>query len=172
MAAGKKKVAKTKKNAYELYEEAVQQVHGGRYERALKTLERIGHEFPDELDLLDRARVFRRICRRRLGTGAEKQATEPVPNYDLGVVHHNNGDYTEALGCFKKALEEGQDETDHIHYAIAATMSRQKEIEQATKHLRKAIELRRENRFFASNDPDFAPLIQREEVKALFVQDE
>ena len=97
----------------------------------------------------------------------EKQPQTGEEVFHQGVVCHNAGKFDEALDCFSRALKLTKKEKDHIHYALAATEASVGNNENALRHLREAIQIRQENRFFANNDPDFEFLHENEQFAEL-----
>jgi len=84
--------------------------------------------------------------------------------YTLGVMEHNRGNYDGAISYFEQLLA-NHPNADYIYYSLAASKARKNEIAEAIQNLRKAIDLNEDNRVYAKNDPDFAPLhVEREFV--------
>lgn len=169
MAGGKRTVKKKSpgSDVYKLYADALSQIHKRKFDAANKVLDRIHSDFPKDLEILDRVRVLQKVCQRNLDQSHSEETCSAQAVYDLGVYHHNNHEFDKALECFRKALKNASEPADHVYYAIAATKSLQKELDQAAENLQKAIDLREDNRYFAQNDPDFAPLIQSEKAREL-----
>ncbi|MGH9340320.1 MAG: TPR end-of-group domain-containing protein [Acidobacteriota bacterium] len=163
-----KKKETFKKNAYGLFEEATGLFNNKKYKQALALFQKIKESFPEEIDVVARANSFIKICNRQLQQVEVKRPTQAEGLFDLGVVHHNSGSYDQAMQCFEDALKlEKKDKADYIYYAMASTEIRQGNSDQALKNLKKAIQIRSENRFFARNDPDFERLSESETFQEL-----
>jgi tetratricopeptide (TPR) repeat protein len=160
MASAKSTKPKPHNDPFALYEEGLKRFHSGDYAAASGLMDRIEEQFPDEIDVLARARSLRSVCTAKIESekkGNHKPKT-PEEWYDHGVVLHNQGSYAEALEYFQRALKLAGEDADFIHYAMAATTARQNDGPQALEHLKKAIELKPESRFVAAHDPDFTDL--------------
>ncbi|MFQ5930471.1 MAG: hypothetical protein ACE5MK_12310 [Acidobacteriota bacterium] len=71
------------------------------------------------------------------------------------------------MHCYSRALKLSKKKNDHIYYALAATELSTGNIDNALKYLKKAIEIKEENRFFAYNDPDFERLATNQKFREL-----
>jgi tetratricopeptide (TPR) repeat protein len=138
------------------------------YERGVQALQR--HDFhggagffrividryPEERELLERARLYLRVCER------ETSRQPPIPRTPservyAATVALNSGDHTGALDQLKRAL--GDDpESDHAHYIMAVALGGRGRIDEGLDHLRRAIGLNPENRTLARQDPDIEAL--------------
>lgn len=139
-----------------LYEEGMKEFNEQRYARARQAFEKVRDGFSKEL--ADRAVVHIRICEQRLAkqAGAPRTAEE---NYNSGIAMMNLGRWDEArefLEKGKKQLPKGE----HIYYALAVLDSLTGEADGALANLKRAIELRPENRYHARNDEDFQFLLE------------
>ncbi len=159
--------AKTSKKTdiYKLYADALASLNKKQYPKTQKLLSQIKKGFPTEIDVLARVDLLLRVCETRIDAAASKGPTSSEEAYDLGVLHHNQGLYDNALKLFEKAQKLGKGETDHIDYAIAATEASLGNIQSALKNLQSAIKSNPQNRIFARNDPDFEPLARNKEFE-------
>ena len=156
-----------RREVYQLYEKALSLVHQKKYKDAQKALLGIRHRFPDDIEILDRINIFLSICETRLKKNEPIRLSQAEEFFDQGVVYHNWGQHEKALEYLATALKYGHKDAGHIHYAMAAAEVRLGNHENALKNLKKAIEIGEDNRFFAHNDPDFAPLATNERFQAL-----
>ncbi len=139
-----------------LYEEAMKDFNEQRYARARQGFEKVREGFSKEL--ADRAVMHLRICEQRLAKQAGAPRT-PEENYNSGIAMMNLGRWDEArefLEKGKKQLPKGE----HIYYALAVLDSLTGEADGALANLKRAIDLRPENRYHARNDEDFQPLLE------------
>ena len=151
--------------AVKLYEAALKSFSSHDFARARETFQKVIEQFPKEPDIVERARVHLSICQQRLakGTGGAKTAEDL---YNLAIAHLNRGEFGEAQAGLEKALALDP-KGDHIHYGMAALESLQGHLEQALKHLQRAIQLNPWNRTAALNDPDFDTIASTSEFQTL-----
>lgn len=159
--------AKTQSQVYRLFEEAVSLLHHKKYRDARDLFVRITQSFPEEIEVLDRVNAFLKICDAHLRRRRESPPSTGEEFFDRGVMHHNIGEYEEALECFSNALKMTRRNSHDIHYAMAATEVHLGNYQKALKSLKRAIELKEEHRFHARNDPDFEPLTHEEKFQQL-----
>ncbi|MBI4445368.1 MAG: tetratricopeptide repeat protein [Acidobacteria bacterium] len=138
-----------------------------KYREARNLLAELCEKYPSETEVLNRAKVFLSICESHLRRRREEQPSSAEEYFDRGVLHHNRGEYDQALECFAAALKMSRRDSGHIHYAMAATEVRLGNVDKALKSLKRAIELKEENRYYARNDPDFSTLGANEQFREL-----
>ncbi len=110
------------------------------------------------------ARQHLLMCQQRLAKPAVKlENAEDLYNY--GISQMNKRDLDGAQASFEKALK--QDDSDHVHYALALVMGLKQDVNSAVSHLKRAIEISPRNRVTAHNDPDFAELMQHAPIREL-----
>lgn len=163
-----KKGTTTKKSARDLFGEAFKALGQRKYDKADTVFEKIITGFPDEEDVLARARTFQRTCQTALEKKSRKTTKRSAEeDFDMGVFHHNNQDYDEAVGFFQKALKSAGSDAAYIYYAWAATKVQQGNLDEGLAELKKAAKIDSANLCYAQNDPDFEPLEGHEEFRAL-----
>ncbi len=148
------------KELYRLYEQALELLYQNSYKKARDQFVRLLEKFPTDIEITSRAKTFIRVCDRHLD---REQKQPPLTSEDIfnqAVIHHNASRYEEALTTLSQAMKLTRKKKDHIHYAMAAAEICMGNTDQGLKHLKKAIEINEENRFFARNDPDFEPVTQ------------
>ncbi len=169
--SGKKTSEKKAKtgDVLKVFESGLQALYKLDFAKALQSFEKVEKDFPEELSVVDRARIFQRLCRKRLEAGKSasdgKESAEVL--FDLGVFHHNRGEFKEALKLFEKARKKAGKQDAHILYAMAATLVGTGEIEKALELLSEAISSDEAHRSYARNDPDFRPLAEVSEFQKL-----
>jgi len=153
------------------YHEAV-----GMYERGLQALQRrdfaasadalrmVIERYPDERELLERARLYLKVCEREL------EPKEPTPKTAdewvyAATVALNAGDEATAQRHLQRALSEDA-RHDHAHYMMTVVSARRNDTQAALDHLRKAVALNPENRSLARQDPDLDALREEPAFKA------
>ena len=118
----------------------------------------------DERELLERARLYLKVCEREL------EPKEPAPKTAdewvyAATVALNAGDETTALRHLHRAL--GEDARhDHAHYMMAVASARRNDAAAAIEHLRHAVSLNPDNRSLARQDPDFESVRDEPSFKA------
>ena len=153
-------------HALELFEKAVKAVGKRDYERARDHLEDLLSAYPEERDLLERARAYRALCERNIERrpAFRPKTFEELLNY--GVFLHNKGEFQEALRYFHQAAEI-HPKNEHVLYCIAAASARGADTPAAIKALRSAILANPACRAQARSDSDFDPIREDEEFAAL-----
>jgi len=139
-----------------LYDEGMKDFNEQRFARARQVFEKVREGFSKEL--ADRAAMHIRICEQRLARQGGIPRN-PEENYNSGIAMMNLGRWDEArefLEKGKKQLPKGE----HIYYALAVLDSLTGEADGALANLKRAIELRPENRYHARNDEDFQFLLE------------
>jgi tetratricopeptide (TPR) repeat protein len=109
-------------------------------------------------NLCERAEVHLRICRQRLAKPEHVEPRTAEDFYNLGVSLMNMGRLEDAIPQFERARKLAP-KADYVHYALATVACASSDAEAALEHLKRAIDLRAENRYQARNDADFAPLL-------------
>jgi tetratricopeptide (TPR) repeat protein len=144
----------THQRALQDYQNAVQLMQDGRFEKARTLFERLVREAPPEI--LERARMYLAVCERNCRTES-LTFKSPEEQYDYAVSLLNNGSYEEARDQFEEILA-STPQADFAHYGIAVLNSMTGQAEEALDHLSRAIELNAANRIQARSDPDFVDM--------------
>ena len=144
--------------AVEAFEKALKLLHKRDYEKAAEVLDSLIEDFPEERDVLERARAYRALCARALAerkSAFKPKGFEEIVKY--GVYLHNRGEFEEALKFLRQA-EEIHPRNEHVLYCLAATAARAGDTAAALKALRTAIQASPGNRALAKSDSDFDPI--------------
>jgi tetratricopeptide (TPR) repeat protein len=138
--------------AVAVYERGVQALQRHDFPGAAGFFRTVLERYPDERELLERARLYLRVCERETSRQppAPKTAAERVY---AATVALNSGDHSGALAHLQRALGEDPD-SDHAHYIMAVALGMRNRADEALDHLRQAIALNPENRSLARQDPD------------------
>lgn len=155
------------KKRHQELEKALQLLNAGKNSEAQKALGQIIEKTGGDSHLRAGARMYLRICEKRLREEALPEKGNPEQLYDWGVYQHNTGRYKEALEYFGQALKAADDDSSHIYYAMAAAEALRKNADKAVDHLSKAIEQRRDHAFRAGGDPDFRSLASNKQFQKL-----
>jgi tetratricopeptide (TPR) repeat protein len=147
--------------ALEHFEKGMKALHKREYEKAGVHFDSLLEDFPDERDLIERARQYRALCDRAL---EKRPAFRPKSFEDLlnyGVYLHNRGEFQEALKYLHQAAEI-HPKNEHVLYCTAAAAARAGDTDTAIKALRAAIGANSANRAQARSDSDFDPIREDE----------
>lgn len=156
---------KTTTAALGLLEKGIKLIYQKEFKKARVELKSLIESFPGESEILVRAQTYMHICDREEATH-KKPVIAVDQLYTLGVMEHNRGDYEKAISFFRQSLERNPD-SDHVYYSLAASFAMKGEATEAVKNLQRAVELNEENRIYAKNDSDFAPLHDQKEFSDL-----
>ena len=108
--------------------------------------------YPEERELLERARLYLRVCERETAAPADRPK-DPAERVYAATVALNSGDHTGALDHLQRALGEDP-ESDHAHYIMAVALGMRNRADEALEHLRQAIALESGQPGLARQDPD------------------
>jgi hypothetical protein len=138
--------------AVSLYERGLQALQRRDFAAAAEALRNVIARYPDERELLERARLYLKVCERELEPREQAPKTADDWVY-AATVALNSADEPAALHHLTRALE-ANPRHDHAHYMMAVATARRSEYERALGHLRQAVSLNGENRSLAKQDPD------------------
>ena len=150
--------------AVAIYERGVQALQRHDYGGAAELFRTVIDRYPEERELLERAHLYLRVCERETA----RQAPPPESSVDhvyAATVALNSGDHAGALTHLQRAISADQD-NDHAHYIMAATLSMRGRREEALEHLKRSIALNPENRTQARQDPDLENIRDHEGFRA------
>jgi Tfp pilus assembly protein PilF len=139
-----------------MYERGLQALQRRDFAASAEALRNVIERYPDERELLERARLYLKVCEREL------EPKEPAPKTPdewvyAATVALNAGDEATALRHIQRALSDDA-RHDHAHYMMAVVSARRSDAVAAIEHLRQAISLNPENRALARQDPELEPL--------------
>ena len=138
--------------AVAIYERGVQGLQRHDFAGAAELFRTVIERYPEERELLERARLYLRVCERETARNSPPPET-PAEQVYAATVSLNAGDHASALHHLQRALN-ADPENDHAHYIMSAALSLRGRREEALEHLYRAIELNPENRAQARQDPD------------------
>jgi len=139
--------------AVAVYERGVQALQRHDFGGAANYFRTVLDRYPDERELLERARLYLRVCERETSRQPTPEAKTPEERVYAATVALNSGDHNGALDHLQRALGEDP-ESDHAHYIMAVALGLRNRADEAVEHLRQAIALNPENRGLAKQDPD------------------
>ena len=141
----------------DLFERAVKALGKKDFDRALDLFDTLIQQYPQEPDLIERARAYRAVCERARDKrpNFRPKGFEDLLNY--GVYLHNRAEFADALKYFQQAAEI-HPRNEHVLYCLAAAFARFGDTLGALKALRSAIGVSAANRTQARSDSDFDPI--------------
>jgi len=142
--------------AVAMYERGLQALQRRDFAASAEALRNVIERYPDERELLERARLYLKVCEREL------EPKEPAPKTPdewvyAGTVALNAGDESAALRHVQRALADDP-RHDHAHYMMVVISTRRGDAAGALDHLRQAVSLNPENRSLARQDPELEAL--------------
>jgi tetratricopeptide (TPR) repeat protein len=151
---------KAKKDEYQktlaAYNQAMKNFHNKNYEKASQLLMAFLEKYSSEKELVDRARIYLKICENQL-----KKASEALKTFDdyyeSSIIKINENEPDEAL----KLLEEAQKmkpEEGKIFFLMADALCLMEKEDECLENLRKAIQIDESFAVLAQNEPNFEPL--------------
>jgi Tfp pilus assembly protein PilF len=151
--------------AIAVYESGVRALQRHDYTGAAEHFRSVVQRFPDERELLERARLYLRVCERETANRPAGPRTPQELIY-AATVSLNAGDARGALAHLRRALADDPD-NDHGNYIMAVTLTDQGQHTEAIEYLRQAIQLNADNRSLARQDPDLAVLRETDGCREL-----
>jgi tetratricopeptide (TPR) repeat protein len=160
---------RSKKDEYQkalaAFGQAVKEFHKGDFEKASDLLEGFIEKFPSEREIVDRARTYLAIARKRPKKEAvSMKGFEDFTHYS--VIRANQGDYDGAAKLLQKALE-CKEKEGLVYYLLADVHCLMGQPEPALDYLKKAIQKDKTFSTLAQNEPDFEPLWDDKKFKLL-----
>ena len=148
-----------------MYERGLQALQRRDFATSAELLRNVIERYPDERELLERARLYLKVCEREL------EPKEPTPKTPdewayAGTVALNAGDEATALRHLQRAVTDDP-RHDHAHYMMATIASRRGDAAGALEHLRRAVSLNPENRSLARQDPELESLREHADFKSI-----
>jgi tetratricopeptide (TPR) repeat protein len=147
--------------AVAIYERGVQALQKHDFAGAAGFFRSVLDGYPEERELLERARLYLRVCERETSRQPTPGPKTPDERVYAATVALNTGDHNRALDHLQQALGEDP-ESDHAHYIMAVALGMRNRRDEAIEHLRQAIALNPENRGLAKQDPDLDSLRHHE----------
>jgi tetratricopeptide (TPR) repeat protein len=150
--------------AVAIYERGVQALQKHDFAGAAGFFRTVLERYPDERELLERARLYLRVCERETSRQPAPGPKTPAERVYAATVALNSGDHNGALDHLQRALGEDP-ESDHAHYIMAVALGMRNRGDEAIGHLQQAIALNPENRGLAKQDPDLDSLRDHERFR-------
>lgn len=151
--------------ALNLYSQGIKDFRKEDYEKAISSFESLMEKFPDEHELIDRAKVYLILCKK----GLKKESISPKTLEDYlfyGQMKINQGDFEEALKLLEKALEFKKDEA-RVYYLMSIAYIQSHRADDSLEALKKAIQKDKSLAILSQNEPDLEPLREDKRFKVL-----
>lgn len=142
--------------AVALYEQGLLALQQRRFAEAAAIFRQVIARYPEERELLDRARLYLRVCEREMGP--PPAAPQTVDDHLYAATLALNAGHPDAALSHLEAAAALAPDHDHLHYMLAVTHALRHERDLALTHLARAIALNPENRVLARQEPDFDAL--------------
>lgn len=149
--------------ALDAFERAAKALGRKDFDRCRELLDGLIEDFPDQRELVERARAYKAVCDRSRRPPRPK-TFEELLNY--GVVLHNRGDFAHAVKYLQQALDI-HPRNESALYCLAAAQARAGDTPAALKALKSAIHANPASRTQARRDADFEPLREAAAFQAL-----
>jgi len=150
--------------AVAIYERGVQALQRHDFAGAASFFRTVLDRYPEERELLERARLYLRVCERETSRQPAPAPKTPEERVYAATVALNSGDHNGALDHLQQALGEDP-ESDHAHYIMAVALGMRNRGDEAIEHLQQAIALNPDNRGLAKQDPDLDSLRNHERFR-------
>lgn len=161
-----KELSRSTENARKEYDRGVAALQRRKIDEAERHFSELTQKYPEEKELVDRARVYLAVCDRQRNAAAAS-LSEPEDFYYAAVLEKNRGNVDEAIEHLKRAARKNGG--GKVDFLLACCYAQRGEPGTALEHLRRAIEEDQRNRILARNDRDFDPVRGTPEFQELLV---
>jgi tetratricopeptide (TPR) repeat protein len=159
-----KELSKHTENARKDYDRGVAALQKKKIEEAQRHFLDLIQKYPEEKELVDRARVYVTVCERQR-RDPRPALTEPEDFYYAAVLEKNRGNVVVAIEHLQRALRKNGG--GKVDFLLACCYAQQGDLETALGHLQKAIEDDQRHRILARHDRDFDPVREAPEFQKL-----
>jgi len=159
-----KELSKHTENARKDYDRGVAALQKKKLEEAERHFIDLIQKYPEEKELVDRARVYLTVCERQRRDQAPA-LTEPEDFYYAAVLEKNRGNVAEAIEHLQRAAKKNGG--GKVDFLLACCYAQKGDLEVAVDHLQKAIAEDQRNRILARHDRDFDPVREAPEFQKL-----
>ena len=159
-----KELSKHTENARKDYDRGVTALQKKKIDEAERNFIDLIQKYPEERELVDRARVYLTVCERQR-RDPRPALSEPEDFYYAAVLENNRGNVSEAIEHLNRAARKNGG--GKVEFLLACCYAQQGDLEAAMGHLQKAIEEDQRNRVLARHDRDFDPMRETPEFQKL-----
>lgn len=152
-------------DAVVLYERGLQALQAKRYRDAATILKRVIAEYPEEIELHERAQLYIRVCERHV---APPDATPKTPEEQVyaATLAVNAGALDRAVALLTAALHQHKD-NDSAEYMLGIALNLKGDLQGAMAHLTRAVELNPDTRELLRKEPELEALRQTDALKTM-----
>jgi tetratricopeptide (TPR) repeat protein len=148
-----------------LYERGLHALQAKRYREAADTLKRVIAEFPEEIELHERAQLYIRVCERQL-TPPDATPKTPEEQVYAATLALNAGAVDRAVTLLTAALQRRAD-NDAAEYMLGVALATKGDQQAALQHFARAVELNPDCRDALRKEPELEALRETHEFQAL-----
>jgi len=159
-----KELSKHTENARKDYDRGVSALQKKKLDEAERNFTDLIQKYPEERELVDRARVYLTVCQRQR-RDPRPALSEPEDFYYAAVLEKNRGNVAEAIAHLNQAARKNGG--GRVDFLLACCYAQQGDLETALAHLQKAIEEDQRHRVLARHDRDFDPVRETPEFQKL-----
>lgn len=159
-----KELSRHTENARKEYDRGVAALQRRKLEEAERHFADLIQKYPEEKELVDRARVYLAVCERQR-LAARSALSEPEDFYYAAVLEKNRGNVEEAIEHLKRAARKNGG--GKVDFLLACCYAQRGEPVSALEYLRRAIGEDQRNRILARHDRDFDPVRDSPEFQEL-----
>jgi tetratricopeptide (TPR) repeat protein len=159
-----KELSKHTENARKDFDRGVSALQRKKVDEAERHFLDLIQKYPDEKELVDRARVYLAVCERQK-QGPRPVLTEPEDFYYAALLEKNRGNVAEAIEHLKQAAKKNGG--GKVDFLLACCYAQTGESNTAVEHLKRAIEEDQRHRVLARHDSDFDPVRDSPEFQEL-----
>jgi tetratricopeptide (TPR) repeat protein len=159
-----KELSRHTENARKDYDRGVACLQKKKLDEAERHFLDLIQKYPEERELVDRARVYLTVCQRQR-RDPRPALSEPEDFYYAAVLEKNRGNVSEAIAHLNQAARKNGG--GKVEFLLACCYAQQGDLETALGHLQKAIEEDQRHRFLARHDRDFDSVRETPEFQKL-----
>jgi tetratricopeptide (TPR) repeat protein len=159
-----KDLSRHTENARKEYDRGVAALQRRKLEEAERHFADLIQKYPEEKEIVDRARVYLAVCERQK-LAARSTPSEPEDFYYAAVLEKNRGNVEEAIEHLKRAARKNGG--GKVDFLLACCYAQRGEPGSALEYLKRAIGEDQRNRILARHDRDFDPVRESPEFQEL-----
>ncbi len=150
-----KELSRHTENARKDFDRGVAALQKKKFEEAERNFVDLIQKYPEEKELVDRARVYRAVCERQKKSG-NPALVDPEDFYYAAILEKNRGNVSEAIEHLKRAARKNGG--GRVDFLLACCYAQIGDSVSSLEHLRRAIEGDQRHRVLARHDRDFDPV--------------
>jgi tetratricopeptide (TPR) repeat protein len=159
-----KELSRHTENARKDYDRGVASLQKKKLDEAERHFLDLIQKYPEEKELVDRARVYLTVCQRQR-RDPRPALSEPEDFYYAAVLEKNRGNLSEAIAHLNQAARKNGG--GKVEFLLACCYAQQGDLETALGHLQKAIQEDQRHRVLARHDRDFDSVRETPEFQKL-----